>query len=923
MTPFRRAVALAAPALAVAGLLALPAASKPASANGTAVHLAAPKPIDGAKPWKAPVSTSADDARKVHPVRPKLDSAGRQTVYVDGSDRTALSAAISSVGGTVTGSTPGLVRAQVRPSAVGGLAHRPGVRGVRPPVRAVADSVTSEGVSASGADAWQSIGTGAGVKVGIVDVGFGGLAAAQASGDLPATGTALSVTTETDCGDVNAETHGTAVTEIVHDMAPAAQLFLVCIADQVDLADAATFLHDQGVSVVNMSLAFPDALARGDGTGEIGDIIRASRQQGLLWVVAAGNDGENHLRGTVVDRNQNSFVELSGSSEVDAFDVGPDGIFSVTARWEAWPATNSELDVDLMAVPQPPSGPDDPNLIASTSMDPTIPKPRPPVSALPLPLQNPNPFPVEVFAFVKDVSNPGAVRFDLYISGEVSVLQHFTAGGSLDQPASSPYAMAVGAACVNNGVLEPFSSQGPTIDGRTKPDITAFDGVSTTTFGPDTPGAGCQTGFLGTSAATPHVTGAAALVKSANPSFDAAQIENYLERHATPTGTPNQFGHGVLNMGPLAVPQAPRGDTYQPMASPQRILDTRTAIGGHQGKLTAGEIFTLSVPGLAPDATAIAVNVTGTGASTATHLDVFPAVYTGTSTLNMTGGQVAAVFTMVALGPNQTIRVRNAVGQSDIVVDLLGSFVPDGGSTFVPKNPPTRLLDTRTTTGGHLGKLGQNETFALQVRGVAGVPADATAVVVNVTGVSQSTGTFLSLFPDQNSGTSTLNLQGRATRANVTAVGIGADGSIRVRNALGSVHVVIDLQGWFVPSGGSRFVALDPTSRILDTRSGNGLRLGAIGPHEAITVQGSKLYGVPYAATAVAFNLTAVSPTTETFMTVWPTGLAKPNTSNLNITRGVVPNAVVVGTGTNGTVSLYDAVGHVDAVADIYGYFIP
>ncbi|HEY9390489.1 MAG TPA: S8 family serine peptidase, partial [Mycobacteriales bacterium] len=453
----------------------------------------------------------------------------------------------------------------------------------------------------------------------------------------------------------------------------------------------------------------------------------------------------------------------------------------------------------------------------------------------------------------------------------------------------------------------------------------AFDGVSTTTFGTASTGTSCVDGFRGTSAATPHVTGAAALVKSANPSFDAAQIENYLEQHATPKGTANEFGHGVLGMGPQQTPQAPQGDTYQPLATPTRILDTRTTNGGHFGKIGSGEIFTLTVPGLPADATAVAINVTGTAPTNNTHIDVFPVTYTGTSTLNLVAKQTAAVFTMVRLGPNHTIKVRNQIGWTDAIVDLLGSFTPNGGATYVSKNPPERLLDTRTTNGGHLGMIGPGETFALQVRGRAGVPDDATSVIVNVTGVNQTTSTYLEVYPSEPTDTSTLNLDGTSLRANLTAVGIGSDGKIRIHNLKGSLNVIVDLQGWFVPTGGARFVAMDPMSRIVDTRTGTGLHLGWLKSGKTMDVQGSRLYGVPYNATAVAINLTVVYPKQRTFLTAWPAGLPRPTTSNVNAMAGqTVPNAAVVGTGTNGMVSIFnDILGDTHVVADIYGYFIP
>lgn len=94
-------------------------------------------------------------------------------------------------------------------------------------------------------------------------------------------------------------------------------------------------------------------------------------------------------------------------------------------------------------------------------------------------------------------------------------LSRAVAAGSLFHPADNPSAGIVTVGAVPWSApttLESFSSQGPTTDNRLKPDLVAPDGVSTTSFG----------AFAGTSAASPHVAGAAALVKAANPSYTPA-----------------------------------------------------------------------------------------------------------------------------------------------------------------------------------------------------------------------------------------------------------------------------------------------------------------------------------------------------------------------------------------------------------------
>jgi Subtilase family len=122
------------------------------------------------------------------------------------------------------------------------------------------------------------------------------------------------------------------------------------------------------------------------------------------------------------------------------------------------------------------------------------------------------------------------------------------ASGSVTEPASSPKAFAVGAVCFSNNGLEPFSSQGPNIAGLAKPDIAGPDAVSSGTYGA---ASGCSGGFLGTSAASPHVAGAAALAQSQNPSLATLVLRQWLQGRAQDLGPPgfdNSYGAGKLQI---------------------------------------------------------------------------------------------------------------------------------------------------------------------------------------------------------------------------------------------------------------------------------------------------------------------------------------------------------------------------------------
>jgi hypothetical protein len=116
-----------------------------------------------------------------------------------------------------------------------------------------------------------------------------------------------------------------------------------------------------------------------------------------------------------------------------------------------------------------------------------------------------------------------------------------------------------------------------------------------------------------------------------------------------------------------------------------------------------------------------------------------------------------------------------------------------------------------------------------------------------------------------------------------------------------------------------RFAPNVPT-RITDTRIGQGWpsRLGW-GETASILTPSS----IATAGTwGLALNVTGVLPTQATFLTVWPSGSAQPNTSNLNLTVGsVVPNAVQTGIGPDFKFNVFNAGGFCDVVVDVVGTF--
>jgi serine protease len=238
---------------------------------------------------------------------------------------------------------------------------------------------------------------------------------------------------------------------------------------------------------------------------------------------------------------------------------------------------------------------------------------------------------------------------------------------------------------------------------------------------------------------------------------------------------------------------------YQPQA-PVRILDTRNGTGGVFGALGQGRTIQLQVAG-EPGSEAAVLNFTVTNPTAASYLTVWP---DGTpqpvvSNLNFAPGQQVANRVQVRLGTDGKVDIYNSAGWVQVVADLNGTFTDASnrsavGSVFTGCTP-TRILDTRVTGG----RLGPQQHLRLQVAGVAGVPADATAVVANVTATNTTAASYFTVWPDGSSQplASDLNWAAGETVPNLTVVKLEADGAIDIYNSAGSTDVVVDIVGWY------------------------------------------------------------------------------------------------------------------------------
>jgi hypothetical protein len=197
-----------------------------------------------------------------------------------------------------------------------------------------------------GAPGWATKGaTGLGVKVAILDLGFGGYTNLLGT-ELPSTVTARSFRAD---GDITGggESHGSAVGEIVYDIAPDARFYLVNAGLMTEMSKAVDYLIEQKVSVVNYSVGW-ECAGPLNGTGPVNDIVRKATSNNILWVNSAGNDGKHHWSGTFSDPDSNGWHNFQGADEGNSYPMSVGDEVAVCLQWDDWKATSRDYDLYVL-----------------------------------------------------------------------------------------------------------------------------------------------------------------------------------------------------------------------------------------------------------------------------------------------------------------------------------------------------------------------------------------------------------------------------------------------------------------------------------------------------------------------------------------------------------------------------------------------
>ena len=280
----------------------------------------------------------------------------------------------------------------------------------------------------------------------------------------------------------------------------------------------------------------------GDGKGQVCDIANRAYNNGILLVDSAGNYAESTIHGYFTDSDGDGFHDFGDFSIVplENVDVGDD--ISVYLLWDDFPFTSEDYDLLLYRATGLST------TASHVTSDRTTERNSRPIASIEYSNYLSS---ARYHVGIKKSSTARSMRFRLISANHRFYSKYVTPGSSLLSPSDAEGVVSVGAVRSSRyiyGPQEDYSSQGPTMDGRIKPDIMGPTGVKTYAYG--------SQDFHGTSAAAPHVAGAAALILSANPELTVSELRKKLFDATVDMGSlgkDNIYGHGRLDLSHIGI----------------------------------------------------------------------------------------------------------------------------------------------------------------------------------------------------------------------------------------------------------------------------------------------------------------------------------------------------------------------------------
>jgi peptidoglycan hydrolase-like protein with peptidoglycan-binding domain len=406
--------------------------------------------------------------------------------------------------------------------------------------------------------------------------------------------------------------------------------------------------------------------------------------------------------------------------------------------------------------------------------------------------------------------------------------------------------------------------------------------------------------------------------------------------HLTTTGQA-QFALWMRQLAGGSVPTGPSSGPIVLPATRRFRPDQRIELQVVGETVTGTDGVARAIPA---GASAVALNITAVTPSSPGFITVWPCdvARPDASNLNFAVGGAVANSVVAPVGASGKVCFYSNQA-TDFLVDITGWFSGSTGGveTFVGATP-RRVVDTRNAIGGPKVRIPAGGTITIPLAGEAmtrsdgspeTIPADATAVAMNVTAVLPSQAGFFTVWPcgAPMPTTSNVNFPRNGVVANGVVTSLGAGGAVCLYSDQQS-DVLVDVLGWFGGGAQPPFTGAVP-SRLVDTRNAIGGPTGVLTPAapRSVPVRGATLsvngtpQQVPADASAVALNVTMVEARAAGFATVWPCGAPMPDASNVNFGRGgTAANGVIAPIGADGSVCVYTS-ADAHLIVDIAGWF--
>jgi hypothetical protein len=365
-------------------------------------------------------------------------------------------------------------------------------------------------------------------------------------------------------------------------------------------------------------------------------------------------------------------------------------------------------------------------------------------------------------------------------------------------------------------------------------------------------------------------------------------------------------------------------------AAPTTLLDTSTGLGGSQGAVAPGQTVTLQVAGQAGVpfyADSVLLDVTALNPSGAGSVAAFPDGQTrptGIAGLRYPAHRSTTTLVSVPVTNGSVDLYVGGAGSTNLRVDVVGSFVPTANPLRYSPVGPSPVMNTGTGLGTGKAPMAAHQTRVVTIAGRAGVPADAKAVVLNLTGYRESGSGTVVVYPDGQTrpGVISLSYAHQQQISGLVVVPL-LDGKAAITNTgTATTQLAASVQGYYGPTGTLHLTTVGPVN-ALDTRSGLGVRKGTLGSGKTLSLQMTGVAGIPATAKAVVLSLSVLSPSADGCVTGYADGQPRPGQSSICFAAFATGTNLLVVPMVNGKIDFFNATGNVTLTADLVGYYAP